>query len=390
MDLLLNMLSAEHRQGQQRFAEVARSLVRVARPELLRRIPDEVSLLDPLLVAYFTEPEPTVTLEQLLYGRMTPETRPARITVRTDPDGAAELPGIGTLHTDRGCASLVWEFGRELRDRSGLVSYTLAEQRHLPGTSMVLDEQISPVLHGFFAASGVRVPVIPDAGAERVRDVVNALELLTSIYPEYDRVIRQSTNRLVLFSSTALNSFATPRAHGCVFLDTAYGRGSVFHLEDLLHQCGHVAFTAMTLDTGRVLGVDKDAPIGGTDDSGEPRTAYVVLHAVVTERLMAEGLLRAITSDLLGPMAQHEAAGRLGYILIRYAADMTDLVTADILAADGIPLGARLLADLNRLVAAARPHVAGLDLSGQPYNFDTATFLARNPRPALITGGRCA
>jgi hypothetical protein len=387
VDVLLSTLSAAHQEGQHQFGSAVRELIRATRPDLVRRVPDEVSLADPLLIAYFTEPEPAVSLEQLLYGRMTASTRPARITVLTDADGAAELPGIGTLRTDRRRASLVLESGRDLRDRAGPVSYSLAEQRRLHGTSMVLDERISPLLHGFFATGGVRVPVVADVDVERVRDVVDAFELLAATYPEYSRLIRESTNRLVLFSSAALNSFATPRAHGCVFLDTAYGRGPVFHLEDLLHQCGHVAFTAMTLDIGRVLGVDKDTPIGGTDLSGEARTAYVVLHAVVTERLMAEGLLRAITSGRLDPAERHEAAGRLGYILIRYAADMTDLVAADVLAAAGIPLGARLLADLNRLVAAARPHVAGFDLSGQPYNFDAGTFFARNPCPALVIGG---
>ncbi len=381
MDPLLSEFAAALIEGQQRLADAMRRFVVTARPDLAARLPfgEDAVFLDPLLFSYFTATNPAASLDQLLWARIAPDARPDHIPIRTCPEGTAELPGIGVLRTNRAGAEVTLGQRGDLYDDAGPLAYVLDSERCVPGTGVVLDGRISPLVGSLFARDGVAVPVRADIAPTRVRDLAKAFRLLAELYPDYDAVVRATTRRVVLFTSEESNSFAAVRAHGCVFLNTAYGRGPVFHFEDLLHQCGHVAFAAMTLDPSRVLTVPAGTLLGGeVDASGEPRTAYVVLHAVVTERFMAEGLLRAVAAGAVRGEQWQEARGRLSYILARYVADLTSLSAARVLATDGSTLGTQLAADLRRLLAAARPYVAGLDLSGQPYNFSYSAFRAKN------------
>ena len=65
---------------------------------------------------------------------------------------------------------------------------------------------------------------------------------------------------------------------------------------------------------------------------------------------------------------------------------LADLVEADVVAPRGTVLLRQLLADLRTLHRLAQPFVQGLDLTGQPYNFDLDTFVCRNPQ--LLVGDR--
>lgn len=377
MDAVVDMFRAELVHGQAQVAEIGHRSLRAARPDLAARLNGSAhaAYLDPLVLGYFgAEDDPGVTLDQLTVGRMAPAARPELLPVRTGPDGAAELPGLGVLRTHRRCAELVLAPDLAVYDGGRPVSFRLDPVPLVGDSSVLMDDWISPALR---FAVGPRSRTPHDTARVRA-DLARAEGIVHRVQPEFHRAMTATTRRVVVFDDPAMNSLAAPRAHGSVFLNLAHGSGPIHHLEDLLHQCGHVAFSAMTMETGRVLAVDPGTELPGDGEDGEPRTAYVVLHALVTERWMASGLLACLRTEQLTPLERYEARGRLAYVLRRYALDLVDLVEADVVAPDGLRLLRQLLADLRSLHAAAEPDTRGLSLAGQPYNFDLDVFLERN------------
>lgn len=391
MDAVVDMFKADLVHGQARVAELGRRSLQAARPDLAARLNGSAhaAYLDPLVLGYFgAGAEPGVTLDQLTVGRMARAARPELLPVRTGPDGAAELPGLGVLRTHRRSAELLLAPDLTVSERGRPVSSRLDPAPVVGDSSVLMDDWISPALR---FVVGPRSTTAFDPARVRA-DLARAEGMVRRAQPEFHRAMIATTRRIVVFDDPSMNSLAAPRAHGSVFLNLAHGRGPIHHLEDLLHQCGHVAFSAMTMDTGRVLAVDPDTELlpgdggagtglGGTGEGGEPRTAYVVLHALVTERWMASGLLACLRTEELTPLERHEARGRLAYVLRRYALDLVDLVDADVVTPDGLALLRQLLADLRSLHAAAEPQTRGLSLAGQPYNFDLDVFLERNGGP---------
>jgi hypothetical protein len=381
MDLVIDMFAQETAETESRLTEAVKRLVADARPELAARVAssDSSAYLDPLLLAYFqATQDPGVTLDQLLVGHIDPRVRPSGSRIRTDVHGAAEIPGIGILRTNHRAAELSLDDQLAVTSEGDLVSAQLEPQprvrfEHEP----VFDPWVAPPLQ--FIVHGASAVGSGSSAGRVTADLRRAVEILERVQPQFARLMNRTTRRVVVFDHAGLNSLAAPRAHGSVFLNLAHGSGPIYHLEDLLHQCGHVAFQAMTMYPESVLSVPPDQPLGEPDDSGEARTAYVVLHAVVTERWMVRGLLSCLATEDLSDLERIEARGRLAYTLRRYVLDLTDLVDAHVASPRGTTLLRQLLADLRTLHGLAQPFTRGLDLSDQPYNFNLDTFVERNP-----------
>lgn len=381
MDEVIAMFQQDTADAETRVTEVVRRLVTRARPELSARLATTGAspYTDPLVLAYFHGAnDPGITLDQLLVGHMEPRARPTQIQIRTDVNGTAELPGIGVLKTSHRVAEMVLDDQLTVSMDGHVISARLDQQprvrfEHEP----LLDCSVAPPLRfilGRTPGDSLGAPA-GDVGS----DLRRACEILERVQPEFAELMNRTTRRIVVFDQSDMNSLAAPRAHGSVFLNLAHGCGAIYHLEDLLHQCGHVAFQAMTMDPASVLSVDPDTALGDPDESAEPRTAYVVFHAVVTERWMVRGLLACLRRERLTSVERAEARGRLAYILRRYVLDLVDLTDADVTTPRGTALLQQLLADLRTLHGVAQPYISKLDMSGQPYNFNMAAFVERNP-----------
>ncbi len=374
------MFAEDAAAGEAEIAAAARHRLRAVRPDLADCLPPDAAgaLANPLVLgALMGAGDPGVTLDQLLVGQVPGGTEWETVSVRTDLEGVADLPGLGLLRTDRRLAELSLGRGVRVTEAGRHVSATLDEPLHSGHAgSPLLDCTVAPPLR-FVLGKGLadRLGVAP-AGA--AAGMSRALELLERVQPEFSSLFLRTTRRIVCFDDPQLNSLAAPRAQGAIFLDLAHGEGAIYHLEDLLHQGGHVAFQTMTMDPANVLDVDPDTPIGDDSDP-EPRTAYVLLHAVVTERWMTAGLLGCLEQDLVAGIEQVEARGRLAYILRRYLLDLVDLVDAAVTSARGTDLVRLLYGDFRTLSARAERYVAGLDLTGQPYNFNLGVLVEQNP-----------
>ena len=380
MDPVIAMFGDALIDGHARILGAGRELLSRSRPDLLARLRCSSPIEEPLLLARLMDPLSSgSTLDQLVIGSLPESVRPRTVPILTDLDGHAELPGIGVLETNRRMCALNLEVGERLvvQDGSRLESASLTPLPTAADGAITIDTHIAaPLQH----LTGPRPPGAPARGHDEVdAGVRRALVLLRLALPDFAEVVSATTRRVVAFNNGQMNSFAAPSAHGAVFFNLAHGAGAVYHLEDLLHQSGHVAFQAMTLDPTSVL-ADPDRVLAGDTDDGHPRTMYVVLHACVTERWMARGLLAAIESGLLSRLEVVEARGRLAFILPRYVADLTDLIGAGQTTPTGDELLRHLLNDLRDVARRSQAHVLGLSLQGQPYNFHLGTFLRHNTK----------
>ncbi len=85
----------------------------------------------------------------------------------------------------------------------------------------------------------------------------------------------------------------TLNAHGVVYFNASERDDEVYFVDELVHQCGHVIFNAMTVQRRELFLVDPDAPIADVCPAvprHEVRSLYTVLHGLYTERAMVQCL----------------------------------------------------------------------------------------------------
>jgi hypothetical protein len=87
-------------QGQSQL--VIKTLVYKTAPSVfdLLNYDDDDTFLEPLLFSWFTSNEPCVPLEQILFGYIITDKRPADIQVYADANGIIYLPRLGYLFTN--------------------------------------------------------------------------------------------------------------------------------------------------------------------------------------------------------------------------------------------------------------------------------------------------
>ncbi|CAN0482983.1 unnamed protein product, partial [Phaeothamnion confervicola] len=78
-------------------------------------------------------------------------------------------------------------------------------------------------------------------------EIFRALNLAHEGNSLYYRLMSKTTSIIYAFYNVEINSFATERLPGVVFLSLPEKHlTSMFFLEELVHQCGHVMFSAMS------------------------------------------------------------------------------------------------------------------------------------------------
>lgn len=188
--------------------------------------------------------------------------------------------------------------------------------------------------------------------------------------------IRQVVRLVVLFRGGALNSFYNPRAHGAVFLRLDR-HGDRYHLlEELIHQAGHAFFAILwQLEPPLVRGQKAEVSVT-FDAAGDDRNLLVAFHGLVTETLIAEALSRLRSKSA---RAEQDTLGRLAFCLAKLGSDLN---TATRHKRFFTPRGLLWLSMMARsyatIVGQLGAHLSRVDLSDQPYVFDSRTFERNN------------
>jgi hypothetical protein len=386
-DTLLDLIVANLEHGQRDLALHVREAVRILRPDLhplVERL-DDRALRHPFACLHVSTTGRGAGLERIFAGDIAASGCAVSCDAPTDDRGRFYVPRLGWFTTGVACGivTLTVEGTTVSVEHDGRpVAWTLEPPSHIrPFDSFEICRWGLPALEPCFEGAGtVALPTIEPAVAAHHAEVAEAVSLIERCWPQLAVALSRAVSMVVLFDLDTVNSFAAPLAQGAVFLNAALGPGHVFFAEDLAHQGGHVVFAAATIDPASYF---TQAPgtlmreVGGHPD--DTRSAYVVLHGVVTETLMAHVLELAIDGGELDRSRRHEAEGRLAFILHRLAADITNLGRFHPFTDRGDALVSAAAAFCRAALGRHRALLERADLSGQGYNFRYHTFLERNP-----------
>lgn len=377
--------------GQTQLAQRIRILIYKFAPELFELLDfnDDVIFLDPYLFSYFVDPSPLVKLEQILFGYIPVDSRPKEIPVYADQCGIVELPHIGYLRTGvkNKELQLIWKKREEhctLQDGDTLVEYVQESPTFVENTGIEVCRYNHPLLQKFFINNSKETV---DVDVEQItklhrNHLSKAFRIIQCLLPNYYENILKVTRRIVIYSGHLPFSFATLAAHGIVFLNASEEDDEVFFIEDLIHQCGHVIFSAYTLDPGEVLQINPHMPFKQlTGDERDNRDVYSTLHGVFTETWMNLGLDLCYESCYFSNRQRHEILGRFALILTRFGCDLRSLSSLNIFTEKGQLLLMWFFRVYHEIVNNRYKLLSQLDISTQSYCFNYKNFLLSNPLP---------
>lgn len=385
---------ADVKKGLSRFSELSRQLLGNVAPHFLPMLGGtSEAFLEPLLFSHLTASAPAAGLDALLYPYVE-RARRSSVVIPPDARGVVYLPRIGYFNVDIGDRVVLGGRTERGADVAALAS---GDSRFEPiltisGTNIELLRYDHPLMDRHF--SGTSASVIVDSVRLPIHhegSLARAIAILRSVHPRLAALMELVTRRVHVFHSRRLNSFATLSAFGCAFLNTKLADTEVFFIEDLVHQCGHILFSAVTFEQERYLRVVGATPLRSvTGDSNEERTLYTTLHGLVTEALMTDCLGRCLEQNIFTGARRHELLGRLGFIFRRFHRDLENLAFPQLYTEEGIQLYEYCRDRFHVALSKHGRALGSLDLGGQGENFDYPAFRERNSASVDAECGRRA
>jgi hypothetical protein len=387
IDQLSDWIDREYRNGLSYLAGMGRTLAERTLPHYPRWSPrlDDRLHLEPLLFTHCALRARDRHLWQICFGYADPASRPATLRVRTNRDGVICLPRLGYLATNRPDRELELEWDGvsqtvALFSRRQPVPHEFLPLRNVEATSIDFGCHAHPLLAHLTGESGSTTPRLAQAHGAYVD---RAFAIVRQVYPGYAEAIAAATSRLVLFRNAKRNSFADLSCFGTAFLNvTEPEPDEVFFVEDIVHQCGHILFSALTHNTDDILAVPAATSLKDqTRNDFETRTIYTTLHGLFTEAAMSLCLDRCLRLDVFSGRQRHECRGRLGYIFLRFYHDLVGMRERSLYTDKGNHLYGWLCDIFRDIYARQGEQLRELDLSDQPYTFSFDVFERRNPLP---------
>jgi HEXXH motif-containing protein len=357
-------------------------------PELLELLDydDDNTFLEPALFYYFladAAPKNSAPLPQTLYGYLPAAHRLAVLPVKADATGLIYLPGTGYFQVSPQAELLLhWEAAAETLHLTTMagepVTAPLLPERWLPNSSIRLALHNTDLLDTYLTAQLAEpVAISTERNYPSLRQ---AVDLLNQHLPAFARLLSLAIRELVLFNSPTQLSLATISYHGTAFLNVgATENTAVYFLDDLAHQCGHVIFNALTLQTEDFLLVSKHSPLNQfTHESGDKRSVYSVFHAFFTYTTILYCLDHCLQHNLLAAGEQREALARLGFYVSKFRADVAEFPADQVLTAAGRQYHDMFRASQQAIEDRYQRQLEPLSYRNQQYVFDYSRFLAAN------------
>lgn len=356
----------EVKRGKEKLADLVKELLALSAPRLLLAVessPD--ALFEPLLFSHLTGGAPPSGLGAVLYPYLEPELRRESTTFTPDSRGVIYLPRVGYFRVQAG-------EGEASRFEPILT---------VSGTALELLRYDHPLFQRHYGGATASVFLGPVSLPLHHRDhLARAVSVIRRVWPTLAELMEEVTRRVHVFHALDVNSFATLAAYGCAFLNAGLEDDEVFFIEDLVHQCGHILFSAVTFEGAVYLAVAGDTPLGSlTGDRDERRTLYVALHGLVTEALMTRCLARCHEEEIFTGKKRQELLGRLSFIFRRLHRDLQNLAFRHVYTSKGAELYEFCCTVFNDVFRKHGTELGSLDMEGQGYTFDYRRFDQRNP-----------
>ncbi len=335
---------------------------------------NDTLFLEPNCFCYFLSDigsENKISLEQTLLGYIIEEKRPSEVTLKADLFGLVNLPNLGYIRANP------YEVFT-LSDEE--ITQKLIPNQFVKNSTIRLC--LHPTDHLSYQDGVIFDEPIEQSLTKHQSQLVEATIFFQNNLPDFWKLIEDFTREFVVFSSPNHNSFAGIMQQGTAYFNIENTQKSaVFFIDDIAHQCGHIIFNVLTLETNKFLKVSKDHPLNGfSPNPQESRGVYGAFHGLFTYTTILHSLNKVIKSgNLFDEIQCHEALGRMGFYMNKFYSDLKLMNNSEILTDEGLAYHKQFLEGFNTIFQEYGKELTSFDYSNQPYTFQYNLFQILNP-----------
>lgn len=334
---------------------------------------DDYSFLEPTLICYFLsdlEKFDKTSLNQIIFGYTSKENRPQSIFLKADRFGIVNLPNLGYIKSYP----------------NSLIEYNILDiDENIIFNQFIKNSTIRLCLHTTDLL-GYSDSIIFHEGVEQtlsknIKSLESAVFFFQNYLKEFWEVIDNVTREFIVFSSPNHNSFAGISQHGTAYFNTENRLVSpIFFIDDIAHQCGHIIFNVLTLQTANFLKVPKNTLLRDfINEIDENREVYTVFHALYTYTAIVASLSKAL--DVKGIFDDElvvEIKARLGFYMQKFDTDLKNIKNAKVLTDLGMKYYDSFY-EVYRSVKNSHDSIFNyFTYNNQPYIFDFVIFKREN------------
>jgi hypothetical protein len=335
---------------------------------------NDTFFLEPNLFCYFLSDiglKNKTSLEQTLFGYIAGGKRPAEVTLKADLFGLVNLPNLGYIRANP------YEVFT-LSDEE--ITQKLIPNQFVKNSAIRLC--LHPTDHLSYQDGVIFDEPIEQSLTKHQSQLVEATIFFQNNLPDFWKLIEDFTREFVVFSSPNHNSFAGIMQQGTAYFNIENKQKSVvFFIDDIAHQCGHVIFNVLTLETNKFLKVAKDSSLSGfTPNPQESRGVYGAFHGLFTYTTILHSLDKVIKCDnLFDDILCHEALGRMGFYMGKFYSDLQLMNNSEILTDEGLAYHRQFSEGFNTIFQEYGKELTLFNYSNQLYTFQYDLFQLLNP-----------
>lgn len=375
-------------QNQGELADTIRTLLYKENAKLFSKLnfDDDTPFLEPTLFYYFLATDKkliTPTLEQSLVGYILPKYRFEKFKAISDSYGFINLPGVGYLRTEPNKTfDILWNYESNKFSVEGYPFKYIEDK-------FIHDTRVRLCKHHTFLISQLsldgKMVRFNESSEETLKNnlifVEKALSMIKTLSRDFYELLILTTRELVILNSPNIYSMAAISYHGTAFINTeGYEHDEIFFIDDIAHQCGHIIFNALTLQTTNYLKVHKETFLRDfISEKREGRTVYSAFHGLFTYTTILYFLDLSLENFKFSRKQKHELIGRIGFYRMKFGNDLVSLTNSEIFTSKGLEFVEQFRLGYNYISYKYKEFIEEMNFEGSPYVFGYDFFKNLNP-----------
>jgi hypothetical protein len=239
-----------------------------------------------------------------------------------------------------------------------------------------------PLLENLFVnldGKVIEVSVTDELYAKNIDYFNSALEIIKNVYPEYYNLVIKYIKKVVFYKGDS-NSFATIQAHGIAFFSVKDNYDEIFFLDNILHQCAHVFFNALTFDKSELFTIPHTSlfSVFTGDESDKKEVLYERFHGLFTQAIINICLEDCIQNELYHGEQHFKLIGRFALNMSRFSDAVEKFDIPENYKAEGLKWFSFFQNTQQRITQKNSAILEKYNITDQPYVFDYKTFKEAN------------
>lgn len=381
--------------GQEYFSTSLKTLIYKQRPDVFDKLDfyDQKAWLEPFAFSFFNTSNPLVEFEQLFYGYYKEEFALGQVSVLSDNNGFIFLPQIGRINIGKTRhKTSIRRINDNVLEVSGIsdLEKVSSDEIQLLANSTL---ETFTIKHPFFdqyfyewdsgsnslSKQTANFDIFPNSDPSWLK-LDGAFNLLKESTPDYFELVEMSNKRVALFDNLKIRNFAVRNMHGMSFIAANSNFSEMYYLEEVIHQCGHNLFNAVTAKLTEFFKINPETPLKVySKNPNEYRSIYSTLHGLFTIAARIECFQKTLALKL-DDQFRHELLGRLADLKRRFRTGLEYVDTTKVYTKKGNELYYYLENYCSEAFKRIAPLVACFDYSNQTsQDFNYQEFAQNNP-----------